>query len=41
MLYNQNNFFLKHAECLIRMMKNSSVLVGKQPAETPAREDEE
>ena len=34
-------FFPKHADCLIRMMKNNSVVVGKQPAGTPGRDDEE
>ena len=31
----------KHTESLTRIMKNSSLVLGKQPAETPAHEVEE
>ena len=31
---------LTHAESLVKIMKNSSLVLGKQPAETPAREFE-
>ena len=40
MFFNRNRFFPKHAECLIRLMKNNS-LVQEKPAETQLREDEE
>ena len=40
MFYNGSRFFPKHAEPLMRIKKNNSVVMTKQPAETPAREDE-
>ena len=41
MLYNRNNVFSKHAESLIRIMKNNLLVLGKQRAKTSAPEDEE
>ena len=40
MFDNQNRLSQKHTENLVGMMKNNSLVLGQQPAETPAREDE-
>ena len=40
MFCNRNRLFPKLTERLMRIMENNSLVLGKQPAETPAREDE-
>ena len=41
MFYNRNKQFPKHDEGLIRTMKNNTLVLGTQYAETQTREDEE
>ena len=41
MFYDRSRYLPKHAECFIRIMKNDSLDLGKQPAETPTRDNVE
>ena len=41
MFYDRSRYLPKHAECFIRIMKNNSLALEKQPAETLTRQYEE
>ena len=41
MFNHRNSLFSKYADKLLRIMKNTSLVLKKQPTEIPAREDEE